>query len=373
MEAPRSSWKPVAAALGALLIAACAPVGTPAAPASSDSMPVAPASITSIPDVPGVMPQQGEREIHLAGGCFWGVEAYFELIDGVVDVVSGYANGSTENPSYDEVIQGSGHAETVQVTYDSAQITLDELLIYYIRIIEPTSLNKQGPDVGVQYRTGIYWVDDADRAVAEYRLAQLQKTLAEPVVVEVKPLDGFYLAEEYHQDYLAKNPNGYCHADLSVVSEPVLRVAQYPRPSDDELRARLTDEQWQVTQEDSTEPAFSNRYTDLHEPGIYVDVVTGEPLFSSVDKFDSGTGWPSFTRPIVDYVVTYHPDELEVPSGSEVRSRAGDSHLGHVFTDGPAEEGGLRYCMNSAALRFIPLAQLDAEGYGDLVDLAGLG
>lgn len=315
----------------------------------------------------------GIEEIHLAGGCFWGVEAYLERIDGVVDVVSGYANGTTTNPTYDDVIRGSGHAETVRVRYDTARLSLDELLIAFVRIIDPTSLNRQGPDAGVQYRTGVYWSDEADEAVARYRLAQVQKAHTDPVVVEVARLEHFVEAEEYHQDYLAKNPGGYCHVDLSLAEEPLIRVADHPRPPEGELRERLTDEQYRVTQEADTERPFTNAYVDTTEPGLYVDVVTGEPLFSSVNKFHSGSGWPSFTRPLVDYVVTWHPDGWPQPSGAEVRSRSGDSHLGHVFTDGPPTEGGLRYCINSAALRFVPLDRLAAEGYGDLVGLAGLG
>lgn len=335
---------------------------------------VPPAPVASIPTPPPAAAPAGVREIHLAGGCFWGVEAYLERIDGVVDAVAGYANGATATPSYEDVVfRATWHAETVRVRYDSARLSLDELLVAYLRIIDPTSLNRQGPDAGTQYRTGIYWVDEADQAVAEYRLAQLQKTLSAPVVVEVEPLEGFTEAEEEHQDYLRKNPGGYCHIDLALADVPLIRVADHPRLSEDELLDRLTREQYRVTQEDETERPFANEYVDTTEPGLYVDVATGEPLFSSADKFHSGTGWPSFTRPVVDYVVTYEPDGSPVPSGAEVRSRSGDSHLGHVFTDGPADRGGLRYCINSAALRFIPLDQLAAEGYGHLVQLAGLG
>lgn len=329
---------------------------------------------TSVPPPPTPVAQSGVQEIYLAGGCFWGVEAYFERIDGVVDAVSGYANGTTaDQPSYGQVVsQKTGHAETVRVSYDLTKLTLDEILIYYVRIIDPTSVNKQGPDVGPQYRTGIYSDSEEDLAVAEYRMAQLQKTLDDAVAVEVEPLDNFWEAEEYHQDYLVKNPGGYCHVNLELANQPVIRVADYPRPTTDELRAQLTEEQYRITQEDGTEPPFDNEYVNNEQPGIYVDIVTGEPLFSSADKFDSGSGWPSFTKPIVDYVVSYHPDGLPLPDGSEVRSRAGDSHLGHVFLDGPTDRGGLRYCINSAALRFVPVDELVDAGYGDLQDLAGL-
>ncbi|MGM0386787.1 MAG: peptide-methionine (S)-S-oxide reductase MsrA [Actinomycetota bacterium] len=365
---PVAGRRVLATVAGVLLAAGCAsgvPSTTPSPTVpspTSQARPIAPSA-----DLP-----EGLREIHLAGGCFWGVEAYMERIDGVVDAVSGYANGTTENPSYEDLHRGSGHAETVRVWYDPGLVALDDLLLYFVRIIDPTSLNRQGPDSGEQYRTGVYWVVEADRPVIEERLAQVQEEYDEPVVVEVEPLRQFFPAEDHHQDHLAKNPGGYCHIDLSLAEEPLIRAADFPRPDEEGLRERLTDLQYRVTQEDRTERAFDNLYDGLFDPGIYVDVATGEPLFSSRDKFHSGTGWPSFTRPVVPYVVTHHPDGDPPPSGAEVRSRAGDSHLGHVFADGPEEDGGLRYCINSAALRFVPLANLEAEGYGDVVELARL-
>ncbi len=318
--------------------------------------------------------KEGEsvETIYFAGGCFWGVEEYFSRIDGVLDAVSGYANGTTENPSYEDVVYNkTGHAETVQVTYDETIISLETLIGYYLKIIDPTSINKQGNDIGNQYRTGIYYIRETDGSVISNLLELEQLKFKDPIVVENMPLDNFYKAEEYHQDYLQKNPNGYCHVDFGHLEEEVVFIDpnNYPKPSDQELKEKLSDIQYKVTQENVTERAFSNEYFDNHEPGLYVDVATGEPLFSSKDKYDSGCGWPSFTRPIVEEVVHYESDTSFNMVRTEVRSRSGDSHLGHVFDDGPKDKGGLRYCINSASIKFIPLSQMEAEGYGDLVSL----
>ena len=317
------------------------------------------------------------QDIWLAGGCFWGVEAYMARVYGVYDVTSGYANGNTENPSYEEVIHdNTGHAETVHVRYDPERVDLEKLLGHYFMIIDPTLLNQQGNDRGEQYRTGIYYENEADRAVIVKVVAAEKERYDDPIVTEVEALEHYYLAEEYHQDYLEKNPDGYCHVEFDTLedqeidgdAQSLIDPALYPKPSDEELKAKLTDIQYEVTQEDATEPSFSNEYDGFYEPGIYVDITTGEPLFSSADKYDSTTGWPSFTKPIDPAVVTEHEDGMLFMKRTEIRSRAGDSHLGHVFNDGPKDKGGLRYCMNSAALLFIPEAEMEAEGYGFLLD-----
>lgn len=310
------------------------------------------------------------KKIYLAGGCFWGVEEYMQRIYGVYDAVSGYANGKVNNPTYKTVSSGkSGYAETVEVTYDSKKIKLEDLLNHYFKIIDPTSLNKQGNDRGSQYRTGIYYVDDSDKEVIDKVMNFQAKKYSEKIVVENMKLKNFIVAEDYHQDYLRKNPNGYCHIDLSKAGEVVIDPAKYPKPSDDDLKRKLTDIQYRVTQKNETESSFSNEYWDNKEKGIYVDVATGEPLFSSSDKFDSGCGWPSFSKPIAKDVVTYREDKSYNMNRTEVRSRSGDSHLGHVFNDGPKELGGLRFCINSASIKFIPLKDMEDRGYGYLKHL----
>ncbi len=326
------------------------------------------------------------RSIYLAGGCFWGIEAYMERVDGVVDAVSGYANGNTANPSYEQVIRGSGHAETVKVTYDADKIDLDTVLKYYFRVVDPTSVNKQGNDRGVQYRSGVYYTDKEDKAVIDAALKRVQSQYKQKVVVENEALDNFYLAEAYHQDYLAKNPNGYCHVDLSLADEkpagtpstklaPANTVAEALDPKryagfdKGALKNTLTKAQYDITQDAGTERAFSHEYDELFAPGIYVDVVSGEPLFLSTDKYQSGCGWPSFTKPIDMQVITQHEDKAFNMVRTEVRSRVADSHLGHVFTDGPKDRGGLRYCINGGALQFIPVNVMPQSGYAPLVKL----
>lgn len=309
------------------------------------------------------------KTIWLAGGCFWGLEAYMDRVPGVADAVSGYANGNIENPTYEDVTRkGSGHAETVQVKYDPDMISLDELLNYFFRVINPTILNQQGGDVGSQYRTGIYYADeDAELPVIDKAVEKEQENQRAEIVTEVLPLKHFYPAEEYHQDYLDKNPTGYCHINFDrLYDEESVTVdfSKYYKPTSIEIRAMLDDEHYDVSQMDGTEFAFSNEYFDNHEPGIYVDYVTGEPLFSSRDKYDSGCGWPSFVKPIDIEGIIFLQDESFGMFRTEVRSKVGDSHLGHVFTDGPDDRGGLRYCINSLSIRFIHLDDMVEEGYG---------
>ncbi len=315
-----------------------------------------------------------EQTIYLAGGCFWGVEAYFQRLPGVLAAESGYANGHVPNPDYETVCSGdSGHAETVRVCYRPAQIGLRDLLRHFLRIVDPTTLNRQGNDVGSQYRSGVYYTDPADRAVIQAVLDEEQARRAEPVVVENLPLRCFFPAEAYHQDYLAKHPGGYCHIDLRLADVPLpdglprsgFDPAHWRRPDEDELVRQLAAEQYRVVRQNGTEPPFSHAYAGLTARGLYVDVVSGEPLFSSRDKFDAGCGWPSFSKPVQAGALTEVADFSHGMQRVEVRSRHADSHLGHVFADGPVAQGGLRYCINGASLRFIAYEDLEAAGYGD--------
>ena len=319
--------------------------------------------------------------IYLAGGCFWGLERYMSLVSGVTDTEVGYANGREPGSvSYEEVCTGdTGHAETVKVTYDPAVAPLAFIVRTFLAAVDPLAVNRQGPDVGTQYRSGVYYEDAADLPVIRRELDRLQATLAKPHAVEVLPLVNFVGAEEYHQRYLVKNPNGYCHigpAHFEHARNAVPEAADFMAVPVGEgadsasLRERLTDLQFAVTQASATEPPFSGEYWDSFEPGIYVDIVSGEPLFASSAKFESGCGWPSFTRPIERTGIVERFDSSHGMTRTEVRSARADSHLGHVFTDGPASEGGLRYCINSASLRFVPRDQMEAQGYGDLTDLA---
>ena len=306
------------------------------------------------------------KEICLAGGCFWGVEEYMSRINGVYDVSSGYANGNKDNPTYEEVCSGTTNAaEAVNVVYDADKVDLKSILTYFFKIIDPTSRNKQGNDTGSQYRSGIFYKFDDDRAIIDEVVASVQRKYSKRIQTEVLPLMKYFLAEEYHQNYLEKNPNGYCHVDFSSLKNDIALIdpGKYPKPSNEQLKIKLTELQYQVAVENQTESAYSNQYFDNHDSGLYVDIVTGEPLFSSTDKFDSSCGWPSFTKPIIPEVVTYIEDEKFNMHRTEVRSRSGNIHLGHVFDDGPREKGGKRYCINSASIKFIPYDEMEQYGY----------
>ncbi len=314
-----------------------------------------------------------QKEIYLAGGCFWGTEKYLEGVKGILETEVGYANGNTENPSYEEVCHNNtGHAETVKVIYDENIISLTFLLELYYDVINPVSINRQGGDIGTQYRTGIYFVDNNDELIIKESIRELQNKYIEKIAIEVKPLLNYYKAEEFHQKYLDKNPNGYCHIGTDKFEKAKTAVdtsIKYKKRSKEELENSLTKMQYQVTQNNATEPSFQNEYYDLFQDGIYVDITTGDPLFISSDKFESGCGWPSFAKPIKENLITKVVDESHGMIRTEVRSKTGDAHLGHVFEDGPIEMGGLRYCINSASLRFIPKDKMKQEGYGDLLAL----
>lgn len=306
------------------------------------------------------------KEIYFAGGCFWGTEKFFSLVRGVAETEAGYANSAVPHPDYREVCtERTEAAETVRVVYDPAKISLRRLVELYLLTIDPTTVNRQGNDTGTQYRTGIYYTDPADLSAIERATASCRAACGGRFAVEISPLENFYKAEEYHQNYLGKNPGGYCHLDRGLFA--IARAADPARASKAELQRRLTARQYAVTQEDMTEPPFENEYWNEHRPGIYVDVVSGEPLFASSSKFDSGCGWPSFSRPIDAAALLERRDLSHGMERTEVRSAGSDAHLGHVFADGPRASGGLRYCINSASLRFVPLEDMAREGYGDYV------
>ncbi len=309
-----------------------------------------------------------------AGGCFWCVEAPFEDVDGVISVLSGYSGGKEKNPTYAEVSSGkTSHRESIQITFDPEVISYSELVDIFWQTFDPTDVGGSFFDRGSQYESAIFFHNDSQKKVAEESKERLDQSgkFKKPIATPIIKYTNFYAAEDYHQDYSDKNPEEYKaykigsgRQECILTNWPVISEGVYPAKSKADLKKELTPLQYKVTMENATELSFKNELNDNHEAGLYVCIVSGAPLFSSKDKYESGSGWPSFTKPIDARALDKPIDKTDGMTRVEIRSKYGKSHVGHSFYDGP-EPTNLRYCMNSAAMKFIPKGEMEAKGYGD--------